>query len=106
MRQIKELGDCPKCGCTLWIYKTKQYKRFVKCEICGLSYPLPKAGKISNSALECERYKVPLLIVEKNKNKPYYWSQTPCFDCVKHDKCENVKMLDEEFKDEQEIEVY
>ncbi|MHA2339337.1 MAG: hypothetical protein ACXACX_18695 [Candidatus Hodarchaeales archaeon] len=64
-----------------------------------MSYALPKRGKISNSGLLCPRKKVPILIVEKPKQKSYFWADMPCFTCVDTDNCENVKELVSEFTD-------
>jgi ssDNA-binding Zn-finger/Zn-ribbon topoisomerase 1 len=103
MRKIKEIGVCPHCECSLTIFKTSNYKRFVKCEACGMSYALPKRGKISNSAIQCPKSNFPVLIVEKEGQKAYFWVDQPCFSCISFDKCEIVKELEEEFK---ELEVY
>jgi ribosomal protein S27E len=103
MRKIKEIGMCPNCECSLTIFKTNSYKRFVKCEACGMSYALPKRGKISNSAIRCPRSNFPILIVERPQQKAYFWADQPCFSCIQFDKCETVKELENEFK---ELEVY
>jgi len=103
MKKIEEIGTCPKCDCSISLYKTKQYKRFAKCDACGTSYPLPKAGKISNSMLICPLRNFPLLIVEKSNQKAYFWADQPCFSCVNFDKCQPVIDLVEEFE---ELEVY
>ncbi|MFO7797523.1 MAG: hypothetical protein ACQERB_12830 [Promethearchaeati archaeon] len=97
MRQIEEIGICPNCDCSLMIYKTSNYKRFVKCEICGHSYPLPKRGHIDNSALICPLRGYPILIVQKRDSKAYFWTDRPCFSCVHMGTCEPVKQLEEEF---------
>ncbi len=85
------------------MYKTNNYKRFVKCDACGVSYPIPKKGKISNSALECPKGSFPLLIVERANQPAYFWSDQPCFTCIDFDKCSKVKILVSEFK---ELQVY
>ncbi|MFX1277699.1 MAG: hypothetical protein ACFFAH_08120 [Promethearchaeota archaeon] len=103
MRKIEEIGECPNCDCSIFIYKTSNYKRFAKCEICGFSYPLPKKGSISNSALLCPERKVPILIVEKHEQKVYFWTDQPCFTCIKSDNCEKIKEIMDEFK---ELRVY
>ena len=103
MRRIEEIGTCTNCDCSLYIYKTNNYKRFVKCEICGFSYPLPKRGTISNSALLCPEKHLPVLIVEKKDQKAYFWADRPCFTCISFDKCPQVGDLITEFK---ELEVY
>ncbi|MFX0031012.1 MAG: hypothetical protein ACFE8B_17490 [Candidatus Hermodarchaeota archaeon] len=103
MKKIKEIGTCPNCDCTLSMFKTNNYKRFVKCEICGMSYSLPKSGSISNSAMLCPRSDIPILIVEKPQQKAYFWTDQPCFNCVAFDKCEIITELANEFK---ELEVY
>jgi len=103
MRKLDEIGECPKCQCSISIYKTNNYKRFAKCENCGQSYALPKRGSLSNSALICPRNKFPILIIEKRDQKAYFWSDQPCFSCVSYDKCEEIKELISEFK---ELEVY
>jgi len=103
MRKLDEIGECPKCQCSISIYKTNNYKRFAKCENCGQSYALPKRGSLSNSALICPRNKFPILIIEKRDQKAYFWSDQPCFSCVSYDKCEEIKELVSEFK---ELEVY
>ncbi|MEJ2249640.1 MAG: hypothetical protein P8Y97_08275 [Candidatus Lokiarchaeota archaeon] len=99
MRELEEIGVCPNCDCSLVIYKTRNYKRFVKCEICGLSYPLPKRGSIENSALICPKKQVPILIIEKKDSKAYFWGDKPCFDCIHQDNCEELKKLKLEFKE-------
>ncbi|MFX1356696.1 MAG: hypothetical protein ACFFA8_05365 [Promethearchaeota archaeon] len=98
MKQIDEIGICPNCECSLIVYKTNNYKRFVKCDVCETSYPLPKRGKIINSALTCPKTSFPLLIIEKPHQKPYFWSDQPCFSCIAYDKCELVQELTNEFK--------
>ncbi len=99
MRKIEEIGTCPNCDCSIFMYKTNNYKRFAKCDICGFSYALPKRGTISNSALLCPERKVPLLIIEKKDQKAYFWTDGPCFSCVRFDNCINVKDLIIEFED-------
>lgn len=103
MRKIDEIGSCPNCECSISMYKTQNYKRFAKCEICGFSYALPKRGSLSNSALLCPRSNVPLLIVERQNQPAYFWADQPCFNCISYDKCEFVKQLISEFK---ELRVY
>jgi hypothetical protein len=103
MRKIDEIGICPNCECSIYIFKTKNYKRFAKCETCGLSYALPKRGSISTSALICPRNKVPLLIIDKKNQPAYFWADQPCFTCVEFDKCRKIKQLVSEFK---ELRVY
>ena len=103
MKKLNEIGICPNCGCTISIFKTHNYKRFAKCQICGISYALPKRGNISNSALICPRNKFPLLIIDKKNQPAYFWTDQPCFSCVKYDKCKLVKELITEFK---ELKVY
>ncbi len=103
MRKLDEIGICPNCDCTISSFKTQNYKRFAKCEICGLSYALPKRGSISNSALICSKNKFPILIIEAQNQPAYFWTDGPCFNCVKYDKCANVKELITEFK---ELKVY
>jgi len=103
MRKIEEIGECPKCHCSLTMFKTSNYKRFVKCEICGISYPLPKRGKISSSAMECPETGFPILIVDKKGYPAYFWTDQPCFNCIKSDKCKAIKNLILEFK---ELKVY
>ena len=98
MRKLSEIGACPGCECSISIFKTNNYKRFAKCEVCGVSYPLPKRGKISNSALICPITRFPLLIIERPSQKAYFWADKPCFTCVAFDQCEPVKELVEEFK--------
>ncbi len=68
-----------------------------------MSYSLPKRGKISNSAIICPRSRVPILIVEKEQQKAYFWTDQPCFSCVAFDKCNAIEELVNEFKS---LEVY
>jgi hypothetical protein len=103
MRKIEEIGTCPGCDCSLFMFKTKNRKRFVKCEICGLSYPLPQYGQITTSGLVCSKKKYPILIVQKKDQKAYFWADGPCFSCVEEDRCQEIKDLVEEFK---ELEIY
>ena len=99
MHKLQEAGVCPNCNCSLTIFKTTNYKRFVKCEVCGISYPLPKKGSISTSALECPQTGFPVLIIDRKDQKAYFWSDQPCFNCSKYDNCEIIKSLICEFKD-------
>ena len=103
MRKLEEIGICPNCSCSISIFKTNNYKRFAKCEICGLSYALPKRGTISNSALVCPIRELPILIIEKNDQKAYFWVDGPCFNCVDRDSCHKVNELIQEFE---ELKVY
>ena len=97
MKQLDEIGTCPKCDFPIYIYKTNQYKRFAKCEGCGTSYPLPKRGILSISALECPLRKFPILIVSKEGQKSYFWADQPCFNCLDREKCQPVNLLVKEF---------
>jgi len=99
MKELKEIGTCPNCNCSIMMYRTSNHKRFAKCEICGNSYSLPKQGKIDNSAIICPTNKYPILIIQKNNNKAYFWTDKPCFTCVSFDKCKPIKELKNEFKE-------
>ena len=103
MRKLDEIGTCPKCKAGLIVYKTKNYKRFVKCELCDSSYALPKRGSLSNSALECPKNGFPILIVGPKNQPAYFWSDQPCFNCTRYDSCQPIKDLLLEFK---ELKVY
>jgi ssDNA-binding Zn-finger/Zn-ribbon topoisomerase 1 len=103
MKKLIEIGKCPKCGGSLEMYKASNYKRFVKCGECDIFYSLPKQGKLSNSALECPKINFPLLIVERESQPAYFWSDQPCFSCINFDKCMVIKFLVNEFK---ELKVY
>jgi hypothetical protein len=103
MRKLSEIGTCPNCQCSITIFKTRNYKRFAKCEICGTSYPLPKRGKIHNSALICPLHGYPILIIEQNNTPAYFWADRPCFSCTKYDGCQPIKELISEFT---ELKVY
>ena len=85
------------------MYKSNNYKRYVKCEICGISYPLPKRGSISTSALECPLTGFPVLIVDRKDHCAYFWSDQPCFNCIQYDSCKIIQSLISEFK---ELKVY
>ncbi|MHA1149364.1 MAG: hypothetical protein ACTSR8_14100 [Promethearchaeota archaeon] len=99
MRKIEEIGICPNCECSLSIYKTKNYKRFAKCEICDISYPLPKSGTIDNSALICPKSQFPILVIFKKNGskKAYFWADKPCFTCTESDRCTPIMELKQEF---------
>jgi hypothetical protein len=97
MRKLTEIGICPHCECSISIFKTSNYKRFAKCEVCGNSYALPKRGILENTALYCPKSKIPLLIVGKQGQKGYFWTDQPCFNCVSYDACPPIKELIIEF---------
>lgn len=103
MKKLDEIGICPNCDCSISTFKTNNYKRFAKCEICGLSYALPKRGSINNSTLSCPRNNLPILIIEKINHKAYFWTDQPCFNCIKYDNCRIIKELINEFT---ELQVY
>ncbi|MHA1294548.1 MAG: hypothetical protein ACTSQJ_18055 [Promethearchaeota archaeon] len=98
MKKLEEIGICPNCECSISVFKTKNYKRFAKCEICNTSYPLPKRGSLSNSALNCPLSHYPILIIENSNKSAYFWADKPCFSCVAFDKCKPIKDLILEFK--------
>ncbi len=99
MKKIEEIGTCPICESILFLYKTSNYKRFVKCEACGISYPVPKRGKIEISGLNCPKSNMPLLIIEKKEGKSYFWAAEPCFNCLTRSSCESVQLLIKEFEE-------
>ena len=103
MRKVEEIGTCPNCECSIIMFKTNSYKRFAKCEICGLSYALPKRGSIQYSALKCPESLLPILIIDRKDQKAYFWTDKPCFSCVQYDKCVLIRDLIKEFE---EMEVY
>lgn len=98
-----EMGQCPKCQCSLLMHKTSTYKRYIKCDGCGISYPMPKKGKVNNSALECPKTGFPVFYIERDSQKAYFWADQPCFSCIQFDKCSVIKDLISEFK---ELSVY
>lgn len=98
MRQYDEIDTCPKCGSSLIFYKTKNYKRYVKCDHCKIAYALPKKGSLSNSALKCPERNFPILLVDRDHQKTYFWTDRPCFTCRLIDNCKPVKELIEEFE--------
>ena len=103
MRRIEEIGTCTKWDCSISIFKTNNHKRFAKCEVCGMSYALPKRGEISNSVLTCPLSDFPILIVDRKEQQAFFWADQPCFNCIAFDKCEPIRDLIKEFK---ELEVY
>ena len=99
MRRIEEIGTCPKCECSLFMFKTNNHKRFAKCDVCGTSYPLPKRGELYNSVLTCPLRDFPILIVDRKEQQAFFWADQPCFTCVAFDKCQPIKDLKMEFKE-------
>lgn len=106
MKVISEIGECPKCrDDELILYKTKSYKRFIKCdsEECGFSYAVPKAGRIENTTLLCPIIQIPILLIVKKDGTSYFWTDKPCFTCGECSKCSEVNSLIKEYK---ELKVY
>jgi hypothetical protein len=103
MRRIEEIGTCPKCECSISMFKTSNHKRFAKCEVCGTSYALPKRGELLNSVLTCPLREFPILIVDRKEQQAYFWADQPCFNCIAFDNCEPIHELITEFK---ELEVH
>ena len=99
MKRIEEIGTCPQCECSLFLFKTKNHKRFAKCDACGTSYPLPKRGVLVNSILTCPLRKFPILIIERKEQQAFFWADQPCFNCISFDKCQPVKDLIKEFRE-------
>ncbi len=97
MREIEDLGWSPKYGFLIINCKTNSYKRSVKCDVCEISYFLPKRRIISNSVVVCAKTKFPILIVEKRNSKVYFWSDRPCYTCTGIRNCGSIKTLKEEF---------
>ncbi len=46
---------------------------------------------------------IPDFEIDKKDHKAYFWTDQPCFSCIKYDKCETVKELIAEFE---ELQVY
>ena len=100
MRLICSTGECPKCGEGLEIKRYKSGGRAVKCEDCEFGYALPRAGRIEPMGIECPKFKVPIIKIEKgNKKKPviYFWAKGPCFGCSQSSGCEPYNELLEEY---------
>jgi len=49
--------------------------------------------------LICPIRELPILIIEKQNQKAYFWADGPCFSCVEFDKCERINELSKEFTD-------
>ncbi len=101
----KCIGECPSCGDELYIFKTRNYKRLVKCinETCPeqFAYGIPKKGKIEITGIQCPKFKLPLLAVipinfiAKGKFRPqekhvFFWTKSPCFTCSSRSTCSEL----------------
>lgn len=105
------LGDCPACSDEIYLFKTRQHKRYAKCinESCGkTSYSLPKQGSIEPTGCQCPKNRLPVLAVipklhlangnvRRQKSKSYFWTDGPCFSCGKRKECEIWKDLIEDY---------
>ena len=106
MRKIFSIGECPRCNDSeLILYRTKSYKRFIKCEskTCKFSYAVPKAGTIENTVLLCSVTRIPILLILKKDGTNYFWTDKPCFTCNGYTQCPAVTSLIKEFR---ELKVY
>ena len=116
--KTKVVGICPCCYSDLYVLRSSNRKRYVKCgnECCSgkigveeeveptadhfsFSYPLPKSGKLETTGCDCEKHELPILAIHKGKpkNTTYFWVQGPCFVCVDRPKCEIIDELEDEF---------
>ena len=108
----KNIGECPVCGDELYIFKTKSYKRLIKCinEECDPAtiYPVPQRGKLECTGLICPKHHLPILAVVPNvklhtgkyqqqRKKTYFWTKGPCFTCKQQSKCAQLLELQDEY---------
>jgi ssDNA-binding Zn-finger/Zn-ribbon topoisomerase 1 len=108
----ENIGECPLCGDELYIFRTKNRKRLVKCinEDCDppTIYPVPSRGKIECTGYKCPEFNLPILAVVPNlrlrtgqyqsqTKKTYFWTKKPCFTCKNYSKCELVIELQEDY---------
>ncbi|MHA1821292.1 MAG: hypothetical protein ACTSU2_13065 [Promethearchaeota archaeon] len=100
MYALKSVGECPRCGDDLILYRTQNRKRLVKCDNpeCGLIYGIPKAGKIEATFEKCPETHLPILFIQKkNSDHFYFWTDGPCFNCRKGNSCKPLMELREEY---------
>ncbi|TXT65415.1 MAG: hypothetical protein BAJALOKI1v1_430006 [Promethearchaeota archaeon] len=91
-QQRSELGECPNCNCTLLLHD-KEKERYVKCEICGHAYNLPKQGAIKNTNLICPLREYPILIIKEKNSKEYLWTDRACVNCESYETCKTIKSI-------------
>ncbi len=84
-RKKRELGECPECGGTLKVIKTKK-SQFVGCSgypDCENSFPLPQNAKIVPTDKECKDCGLPVFKVIRRGKRPF--SMCPDPDCKSKD---------------------
>ena len=105
------LGDCPICGDEIYLFKTRQHKRYAKCinESCGkTAYPLPKRGSIEPTGCICPKNHLPVLAIvpklhlscgniRRQESKVYFWTDGPCFSCGNRVDCKIWKELKDDY---------
>lgn len=77
-KKKRELGECPDCGGTLKVIKTKK-SQFVGCSgypDCDNSFPLPQNAKIVNTKKSCKECDLPVIKVIRKGKRPF----TMCID--------------------------
>ena len=121
MRYINSVGECPQCGSTLEMYKTKKGSRLIQCENdeCArkdetgnsvgrsrkkIFYWLPRKGHVESTNCYCPKDKYPIMVVEKANNSrfkisSYFFANGPCFSCLKRDHCTPVNELVVEYRE-------
>ncbi len=84
-RKKRELGECPECGGTLKVIKTKK-SQFVGCSgypDCENSFPLPQNAKIVPTDKKCNDCDLPTFKVIRKGKRPFTMCPDP--DCKSKD---------------------
>ena len=110
---VSVIGTCPHCGDDLAVFKTNQYKRFVKClndECVDSAYPLPRKGSFEVSGEICPKTHLPVLAFVPQtpragtkgtyRKKTYFWAKGPCFACFDRSHCAVWQELNEDYNDD------
>ncbi len=81
------LGKCIKCDGTLKVHKMwKTGNRFAGCtgyKKCGVGFPLPREGIITNTEKTCESCKTPIIQVQQPARRPFRMCLDPLCETKK-----------------------
>ena len=70
LKEDSIVGECPECGSTLSVKRSKKGGRFIGCggyPNCNFALPLPRTGRLHVTHKQCQKHKMKLIKVHNGK---------------------------------------